>query len=155
MLEVDLSWLLGGKSFTVLCTLSRNGCRVKTTALADSRANAFALLNTNCARKISEFLNTSLETLERPVPVKGYNGQAGKPITSILQTHLRVDRRRQYNVLFLVIDLGHHNMILGCKWLSYLDLWLNVQNRQLVWPATMPPTLSFIKEIVVNVKTLF
>jgi hypothetical protein len=84
MLEVNLSWLLSRKSFTVLYTLSRNGCRVKTTALANSRANAFALLNTNCARKISEFLNASLEALERPVPVKGYNRQAGKPITLIL-----------------------------------------------------------------------
>ena len=57
MLEVDLSRLLGGKSFTIPCILSRNGCGVKTTALADSRANAFALLDTKCARKLSEFLN--------------------------------------------------------------------------------------------------
>jgi hypothetical protein len=88
MLEVNLSWLLSRKSFIVLYTLSCNRYRVKTTALANSRANAFALLNTNCARKISEFLNTSLKTLERPIPVKEYNRQAGKPITLILQTYL-------------------------------------------------------------------
>ena len=112
MLEVDLSRLLGGKSFTILCTLSRNRCRVNTTALANSRANAFALLDTKGTRKISEFLNTSLEILERPVPIKGYNGRIGKPITSILQIHLWVNGRRQYNVPFLVIDLGHYNVIL-------------------------------------------
>ena len=83
-MEVDLSQLLGGKSFTTLCTLFRNRCRVDTTTLANSRANAFALLDTKGARKISEFLNTLLEILERPVPIKGYNGQIGKPITSIL-----------------------------------------------------------------------
>jgi len=88
MLEVDLSRLLGGKGFTTSCTLYRNRCRVNTAALADTRANAFALLNTKCARKISKFLNTLLETLKRPVPVRGYNRQAGKPITSILQTYL-------------------------------------------------------------------
>jgi hypothetical protein len=74
MSEVDLSRLLGGKSFTILCTLFHNGCGVKTTALANSRANACALLNTKCATKISEFLNNLMETLERLVPIKGYNG---------------------------------------------------------------------------------
>jgi hypothetical protein len=84
MLEVNLSWLLSRKSFIILCTLSYNRCRVKTTALANSKANAFALLNTNCARKISEFLNVLLKALERLVPIKGYNRQARKPITLIL-----------------------------------------------------------------------
>ena len=122
MSEVDLSRLLGGKSFTIPCTLSRNGCGVNTTALADSRANAFALLDTKCARKISEFLNTLIELLERLVPIKGYNRQMGRPITSILRIHLRVNGRRQYNVPFLVTNLGHHDVILGRKWLAYLDL---------------------------------
>jgi hypothetical protein len=58
MSKVDLSRLLGLKSVTIPCTLSRNGCRVNTTSLADSGANAFALLNTTYAKKISEFLNT-------------------------------------------------------------------------------------------------
>jgi hypothetical protein len=122
MLEVDLSWLLSRKGFTILCTLYRNRCRVNTTALADTRANAFALLDTRCARKISEFLNTPLETLKRPVPVKGYNRQAGRPITSILQIHLQVNRRRLYNMPFLVTDLGHYDVILSRKWLACLDL---------------------------------
>ena len=154
MSEVDLSRLLGGKSFTTLCTLFRNGYGVITNALADSGANAFALLDTKCAEKTSEFLNTPLETLERPVPVKGYNGKPGKPIMSILRLHLRVDGRRQYNVPFLVTDLGHHDMILGRKWLAYLDLWLDVRHRQLIWPASLPPTPSFIKEVTITIRNL-
>jgi len=122
MLEVNLSWLISRKSFTISCTLSRNRCRVNTTTLTNSRATAFTLLNTKYAKKISEFLNTLIEVLERPVLVKGYNGQIGNPITSILQTYLQVDRRRQYNVPFLITDLGHHDVILGRKWLSYLNL---------------------------------
>jgi hypothetical protein len=84
MSKVDLSWLLSRKSFTVLCTLSCNKCRVNTTALANLRANAFVLLNTRCAKKISEFLNTLLETLETLILVKGYNRQLGKLITLTL-----------------------------------------------------------------------
>ena len=154
MSEVDLSWLIGRKSFTILCTLSRNGCGVNTTALADSGANAFALLDTKCAKKVSEFLNTSLEMLENTVPVKGYDGRIGKPIASILRIHLQVNRRRQYNVPFLVTDLGHHDVILRHKWLAYLDLWLDVRNRQLIWPTNLPPTPSFVKEITVTMRNL-
>jgi hypothetical protein len=104
---------MGGKSFTVPCNLSRNGYGVKTSALTDSGANALALLDTKCAEKMSKFLNTPFETLERPIPIKGYDGRMGQPITSILRIHLRVDGRRQYNVPFLVTDLGHHDVILG------------------------------------------
>ena len=145
---------MGGKSFTILCTLSRNGCRVNTTALADSGANAFALLDTNCAQKISEFLNTPIETLKKPILVKGYNGQIGKPIMSMLQLHLCVNRRQQYNTPFLITDLGNHDIILGRKWLAYLDLWLDVRNRQLIQPTNLPPTPSFVREISVTMKSL-
>jgi hypothetical protein len=68
----------------MLCTLFRNGYRVTTTALANSRANAFTPLNIKCVKKITKFLNTPIETLEKPILVKGYNRQIGIPITSIL-----------------------------------------------------------------------
>jgi hypothetical protein len=86
--------------------------------------------------------------------MKGYNGRMGKPIESILQIHLRINGRRQYNVPFLVIDLGHHDVILGRKWLAYLDLWLDVRNRQLIWPTNLPPTPSFVKEVSVTMDDL-
>src|SRR5436190_22268613 len=132
MSEVDLSRLMGGKSFTICCTLLRNGYGVNTTTLADTRANAFALLDTKCTTKLSKFLNSLLETLETPIPVKGYNGNVGTPITSLLRAYLRVDGRRQYNVPFLITDLRNHNLILGRKWLSFLNLWLDIRNRQLI-----------------------
>jgi len=84
MLEVDLSRLLGRKGFTTSYTLYCNRCRVNTTALANTKANAFALFNTKCARKIFKLLNTLLETLKRLVPIRGYNRQARKPIILIL-----------------------------------------------------------------------
>jgi hypothetical protein len=71
----------------MLCTLFRNGYGVTTTALADSRANAFALLNIKYIKKIAEFLNTPIKTLEKPILVKGYNGQMGTPITFVFQMH--------------------------------------------------------------------
>jgi hypothetical protein len=122
MSKVNLSQLLSKKSFTVLCILLRNRCRVNTTALANTRANAFALLDTECAKKMSKFLNTLIETLEKPVLVKGYNRHIRRLIMLILQTHLQINRQQQYNVLFLVTDLGYYNVILSHKWLTCLDL---------------------------------
>jgi predicted aspartyl protease len=113
MSDVDLSRLMDGRSFTVPCTLSHNGNGVDTAALADTGANAFILVDTQCATRIADFLNVPLEGLPRLIPVKGYNGQRGSPITQMLRMHLRVDERRQYNVPFLVSDLGHHDIILG------------------------------------------
>jgi hypothetical protein len=50
------------------------------------------------------------------------------------------------------MDLGSYNIILRRKWLAYLGLQLNIQNRQLIWPETIPPTPSFIKEISITIK---
>jgi hypothetical protein len=82
--EVDLSQLLDKKSFTILCTLFCNRYRVITTVLANSRANAFTLLDTKCTKKISKFLNTFIETLKKPISVKGYNRQIETSIVSVL-----------------------------------------------------------------------
>jgi hypothetical protein len=110
-----LSQLLDNKSFTILYTLFCNRYKVVITVLANSKANVFVLFNIKYTKKISEFLNTLLKTLERPVSVKGYNRQIEKPIISILQIYLQVDRQQQYNVSFLVIDLEYYNIIFNCK----------------------------------------
>jgi len=52
------------------------------------------------------------------------------------------------------MDFRSHNMILGRKWLAYLGLQLDVWNRLLIWPETMPPTLFFIKEISITMENL-
>ncbi len=73
MLEVDLSRLLGRKSFTILYTLSCNRYRVNTIILANFKVNAYGFLNTKCAKKIVKFLHILVKTLERPIFIKGYN----------------------------------------------------------------------------------
>ncbi len=45
-------------------------------------------------------------------------------------------------------------MILKKKWLAYLGLQLNIWNRRLIWPETMPLTPSFIKEISITIENL-
>jgi len=152
--HVDLSQLVSEKSCTIFCTLFHNGYQVLTSVLADLGVNAFTLINTKCAAKLTDFLNALLEELPKPISIYRYNRLVGQPITNILQIYLWVDRQRQYNILFLITDLGSHDMILERKWLAYLGLQFNIQNRWLIWPKTMPPTPSFIKEISITMENL-
>ena len=55
MLHIDLSWLVSGKSCTILCILFCNGYQVLTSVLADLKANVFTLIDTKCAVKLADF----------------------------------------------------------------------------------------------------
>ena len=154
MSDINLGQLLGSKSFTDPYTVSHNGSGIDVTALADTGANAFVLIDTRCAFQIVEFLDVPIENLPKPIPVWRYNGGKGKPIVSMLRIHLQVDRQKQNNIPFLVTDLGDHNIILGRKWLAYLGLWLDVQNRRLGWPKNLPRMPLLMKETNTNIKTL-
>jgi hypothetical protein len=46
ILYVNLKWLIGEKNCTIPCTLFRNKYQVLISALADSRINAFTLIDT-------------------------------------------------------------------------------------------------------------
>jgi hypothetical protein len=122
MLYINLGQLIGGKSCTILCTLFCNRYQVLTSALADSGANTFTLIDTQYAAKLTNFLNILIEDLPKPIPIYGYNGWVRQPIISILRIHLCINRQWQYNIPFLITDLGSYNIILGRKWLAYLGL---------------------------------
>ncbi len=132
MADVDLGQLVGGKSCSIPCTIFRNGYQVFSSALVDTGANAFALADTRCALRLSEYLSSPVKALDNPIRVRGYNGAGVQEISYVLRAHIRVDGRRHYNVPFLIADLGEHNLILGRKWLSYLGLQLDVRNRRLI-----------------------
>ena len=55
--EIDLSQLISGKHFTVPCTISHNGYRIDLHALANTRANGFAFIDTAYAINTTKFLN--------------------------------------------------------------------------------------------------
>ena len=38
------------------------------------------------------------------------------------------------NQLFLILNLGQHEAIIGRQWFDEHDVWLDVWNQQLIWP---------------------
>src|SRR5208282_1303542 len=77
---IDLSWLMGGKHFTIPCTISHNGYGIDLHALADTRANGFAFIDTACAIDTAKFLNITATQLEKPIAVKGFDGKQGHAV---------------------------------------------------------------------------
>jgi len=139
---IDLSQLIGGKHFTIPCTISHNGYGIDLHALADTRANGFAFIDTACAIDTAKFLNITATQLEKPIAVKGFDGKQGHAVTHILTLHLSIDGRRQTNLPFCILDLGNHDIILGLKWMNYFNVWLDPRRRTLVWPndeSRIPP----------------
>jgi hypothetical protein len=114
---------MGGDTFTVPYSLVYNGTFIDNiSALPDSRANGYAFLDTWCAKDVMKFLGYKAKPLNRPIIAKGYNGVRGNPITCYLLVDLVIDGRRLVEVLFLILDLGNHDMILGAKWMAYFDV---------------------------------
>jgi hypothetical protein len=130
---IDLSQLMGGKSFQVPCQIAKNGFGNSLNALADTGANGLAFINTSCAVDAAKFFDTKVIRLKDPCPVRGYDGKPGKA-THVIILHLRVDGRRQKNVPMLILDLGQQDLILGRKWFEEHDIWMDIKNRRLIWP---------------------
>jgi len=121
-LAIDLSQLLGGKQFTVSCTLVFNGYGFKTLSLADTGANAFVLINTQYAQRLARFFSLPLRTLPTPITVQGFDGQGRQDATQYIVLHLHVNGRKQYNVPMVLLDTGRQDLILGRTWFNYLNV---------------------------------
>jgi hypothetical protein len=84
--------LIGGKHFTVPCTILYNGFGIDLYALANTRANGFAFINTAYTINTAKFLNIKATQLEEPIVVKGFDSKQGYVVTYILSLHLSIDR---------------------------------------------------------------
>ena len=144
---------MGGKAFTVPCSLVRNGTYVdRISALPDSGANGFAFLNTQCAKDIIRFLGCKATQLPQPIVAKGYDGVRGQSITHYLSVDLLLDGRRLVEIPFLILDLANHDIILGANQMAYFDIQPDLRRRKLVWPVSLPQTCeqSFARKIRVT-----
>jgi hypothetical protein len=103
---------------------------------------------------MAKFLGLKAQRLPTAINVKGYNGKAGNSITHILRLHLTIDGRRQYNVPFLILDLGSHDCIIGRKWFEYFNVLIDAKERCFYWPQHLNPSYSVVKEILVQREAL-
>ena len=135
---------MGGSPFTVPCTLAKNGIGVDLDTLVDTGANGFAFMDTELADQLCKGLGLTLTPLPHMIIAKGYDGRKGPAVTHYLTMNLILNGHHQYNIPFIILKLGIHEVILGRKWLEYFHVNPDVAGRRLVWPPENVPTPSFM-----------
>jgi hypothetical protein len=137
--SLDLSQLLGGKQFSACSQIGKNGYVVQTDSLVDTGANGYAFINTDFAIQLAKFCQARAIRLKDPCFVKGYDGKTKEQVTHVIFLNLRLNGRRFKDIPFLIANLGSQQIILGRKWLSEHDIWLDVKNQRLIWPGERAP----------------
>jgi hypothetical protein len=66
--------------------------------------------------------------------VKGFDGKMENAITHLMILSLVVDGRVMYNLPFLIVRLGKHDVILGRMWLAKYGVMVDCARRRLLWP---------------------
>ena len=149
-----MSRLLGGQSFEVPCRVSRYGTTVNTKALVDTGANGFLFIDSLFFSKIRSFISLEVIPLKRPLLAAGYDGKSTTAITDITLLTFTVDRRRFVNTPALILPLGHHEMIIGREWLSVFNILPCPRQRFLSFPAELPPSPAFGRDILIDRRRL-
>src|SRR5208282_4674547 len=145
---------MGGSPLTVPCTLAKNGIGIDLDILADTGANGFAFIDATLADQLCECLGSQLTALPRTIQAKGYDGQKGQVASHCLTLNLILEGRRQYNIPFIVLKLGAHEVILGRMWFEYFHVNPDVAGRRLIWPPENVPTPSYMRLLRIDRKDL-
>ena len=54
----------------------------------------------------------------------------------------------------LIVSLGDHDMILGCKWFVQTGVLIDCKNRRLLWPEDQPRTGNWSKTLIATKEVL-
>ena len=68
----------------------------------------------------------------------------------MITLNLGVDQHQQLKVPMVILNLGSHDLILGQRWLDHHDIWLDIRNRQLIWPELSPNNPPMNQELITS-----
>ena len=132
--QIDLGSLMAGNSFTLACTLRKDGIAIQANALGDTRASGFVFLDSEFALDLCQTFNLKPKRLPQTITPKGFNGKRGSPITQYLSFTIEIDGRRIYNLPMLIVELGSHDIIIGRNFFDYFHVLIDIHHRRLQWP---------------------
>ncbi|RKF58572.1 hypothetical protein GcM3_181023, partial [Golovinomyces cichoracearum] len=141
---------LGGKSWTIACTIARNGFSSTTSnALLGTGASGYLFISRDMAKKALEYLNPQRVTDFPPSPVVGFDCKATQLIDVALIMNLKINGRELINVPFLVINMKH-DLILGRKWFE--DHGVVIDCREKLFLYREWPTITASEDIPMDEK---
>ncbi|RKF55758.1 hypothetical protein GcC1_201006 [Golovinomyces cichoracearum] len=115
-------------------------------------ANGYAFINCLLLHTISNMLHLHIQSLDSPIPIKGFNYVAGKPVTEFVTLNLTIDSRVQSCTPFLITNLGNCDLILGRQWLAFHYVLPDCFQHKLIWPENYPPTYICTRLTVIPLK---
>ena len=72
--------------------------------------------------------------LNTPVNIIGFDGKASGQAGYIIGLHFQIAEWRFQKLPFLILDTGKQDLIVGQNFLKQHDIWLVIQNHQMIWP---------------------
>ena len=68
-------------------------------------------------------------------------------MNQFIRLHLIINGRRILNCPFIVLDLGHQDVIVGIKWMRRFRVHLDPQRNQFLWPSDTPSNTYLAREV--------
>ena len=138
---------MGGLQFLISSSLSMNGCGIDLHSLADTGANGFLFINHPLAKWLSKLLGTPIQNLPYTILVGGFNGKTQISIYQFIHLHLTIDSWQIRNSPFIILNMGHQDVIIGIKWMRCFKVILDPKCDSFWWPSNTPLTPNLAKEI--------
>lgn len=152
MRYLDVTQILGGDTMTSSCVLSKAGIGYRVSALIDTGANGYAFIDQSLLKLLTRMLVPFIQSLPHSIPIKGYNGISGQPITHFVHLILTIDHRIQSFTPFLITNHGNNGIILGRKLLAQHGVLPDCTNKRLIWPSLYPPTYNCARQIMIQLR---
>ncbi|KAK4182096.1 hypothetical protein QBC35DRAFT_396656, partial [Podospora australis] len=125
---------LGGKPFTIACTLINNGLSLTTIdTLVDTGANGYLFVSKRFAKKIMALLKPKKLSNFTPHSVTGHTGVDRNVIDTVLEMCLMIQRRMTGKIPIMVVETGH-DMIIGEHFLRKHDILPDCNRHRLLFP---------------------
>jgi predicted aspartyl protease len=149
--ELDLRSCFGGPAFVFECIVYFNGLAIKLKVLIDTGANGYAFINRRRAEQLRQlFPHVERRLLPHTAVATGYKDGKEEDITHATLLHMELDGRQEYNVPFLEVSLGHHDIILGRSWLAHNDVNPDCKRHRLNWPSERPREQAMQRRVIVD-----
>ena len=114
MRKMKMLDILRGPLLTFNCQLTANGLTLNVTALLNTGAGDEAFIYKRHLDFVIKQLQLYVRTVQRPVPLAGYNNQNSEVIFRVFTANLIIDRR-QIPTHFLFCNMGRYNILIERK----------------------------------------
>ena len=115
------------------CTLSSLSRQLHVKALLNIDAIDYSFIDEDIARIVCDKFDIEPVALQKPKPLKDFNGRMAEPVTHAIYPNLTLQNHTESLAPMLITKLGNHQLILGKPWMNARDVLLDMQSDSLIF----------------------